>query len=315
MKPRIAVVGSLNMDLVFRTPVMPAVGETLTGHEFLQVPGGKGANQAVAAARQGAQVAFVGQVGDDAFGTQLIGCLQADRVDVSHIGRQSGLATGVAGILVDDQGANSIVLASGANGKLAPEHIDAAKSVIGESQFLLCQLETPMPSVERAIALAHQQGVKVVLNPAPAQALSDALLAQVDYLIVNETEATQLSGIEVLDHASASLAASRLRERGAKNVVVTMGESGVVLRDAQTSHVIPAVKVQAVDTTAAGDTFVGSFAVALGFGLTAIEACSEAQYAAALAVTRLGAQTSIPTRAEVEQFATERGLPVSHRAG
>lgn len=314
MKPRIAVVGSLNMDLVFRTPVMPAVGETLSGHEFLQIPGGKGANQAVAAARQGADVVFVGKVGDDGFGAQLIKGLAADGIDVSHIGRQSGVATGVAGILVDDAGANSIVLAAGANATLSAANVDAAEASLAGAAYLLCQLETPLDTVTHAIAKAHALGVRVILNPAPARPLSNELLSLVDILVVNETEARQLSGIDVTDTASALQAAAQLRAQGVGMVLVTMGEHGVVLVSAEGSATVPAVRVQAIDTTAAGDTFVGAFAVALGCGLAPAEACAEAQYAAALTVTRLGAQTSIPTRAEVEAFAAQRQLPCARRA-
>ncbi|MBI3285721.1 MAG: ribokinase [Burkholderiales bacterium] len=306
MKPRITVVGSVNMDLVFRTPRMPAVGETLHGHEFRQIPGGKGANQAVAAARLGAAVSFVGAVGDDGFGTFSRACLTAEGIELSQLTTVAGVATGVACILVDDHGNNSIVLAAGANACVDVAQVEAATASIAAARLLLCQLETPLASVARAIAIARRHGVQVILNPAPAQALSDELLRQVDYLIVNETEATQLSGIAVGDQASAQDAAQKLLQRGAGAVLLTMGEHGALITDASGSQYIPAVKVAAVDTTAAGDTFVGAFAVGLANGLPVFEASREAQYAAALAVTKLGAQTSIPQRQEVLDFMASR---------
>ncbi|HTD02839.1 ribokinase [Undibacterium sp.] len=310
MKPRIAVVGSVNMDLVFRTPRMPAVGETLSGHEFRQIPGGKGANQAVAAARQGADVAFIGRIGDDGFGQYSLRCLADDGIDVSHLSAVADTATGVAGIIVTDQGDNSIVLAAGANAALSAEHVEAAQSAISSAQLLVCQLETPLPTVTRAIQLARQHGVKVILNPAPVQALSDALLAQVDYLVINETEASQLSGIQVSDRESAQRAAEKLLQRGVAVVLLTMGEQGVCITEQcgnrSESQFIAAIKVDVVDTTAAGDTFVGAFAVGIAKGLDIKTASIEAQYTAALTVTKLGAQTSIPRRSEVEQFMRSR---------
>lgn len=302
MKPRITVVGSVNMDLVFRTPRMPAVGETLLGHEFRQIPGGKGANQAVAAARQGADVSFIGAVGDDGFGDFSQQCLAKEGINIQHLARVAGVATGVAGILVEDNGSNSIVLAAGANVTLSVDQIEAATSVIGAAQLLLCQLETPVDTVTRAIAIAHAQGVKVVLNPAPAQQLDSALLKQVDYLIVNETEASQLSGISVSSQASAQQASERLLDLGVGTVLLTMGGDGALITQTGSSEFIPAIKVDVVDTTAAGDTFVGAFAVGIANGLSVSDASREAQYTAALTVTKLGAQTSIPHRHEVLEF-------------
>lgn len=306
MKPRITVVGSVNMDLVFRTPRMPAVGETLLGHEFRQIPGGKGANQAVAAARQGAEVSFIGAVGDDGFGDFSQQCLANEGINISHLARVAGVATGVAGILVEDNGSNSIVLAAGANATLNVSQIELAASVIGAAQLLLCQLETPVDTVTRAIAIAHAQGVKVVLNPAPAQQLDPAVLKQVDYLIVNETEASQLSGISVTNQASAQQASERLLELGVGTVLLTMGGDGALITQAGGSEFIPAIRVDVVDTTAAGDTFVGAFAVGIANALSVSDASREAQYAAALTVTKLGAQTSIPRRSEVLEFMAAR---------
>ena len=306
MKPRITVVGSVNMDLVFRTPRMPALGETLHGHEFRQIPGGKGANQAVAAARQGAQVHFIGAVGDDGFGTFSQQCLSAEGINISHLTTVAGVATGVAGILVEDGGENSIVLAAGANACLQEQHIDAARPVISGAQLLLCQLETPMTTVERAIAVAHAEGVKVILNPAPARDLSPALLKQVDFLILNETEASQLSGINVMDQTTAQTASEKLLAMGVVTIILTMGGNGALVTQQTGSQFINAIKVDVVDTTAAGDTFVGAFAVGIANGLSVLEASIEAQYTAALTVTRLGAQTSIPQRQEVLDFMAQR---------
>ena len=306
MKPRITVVGSVNMDLVFRTPRMPTLGETLHGHEFRQIPGGKGANQAVAAARQGAQVNFIGAVGDDGFGVFSKQCLSAEGIDISHVSTITGVATGVAGILVEDGGDNSIVLAAGANAALLPTHIDAARSGIATAKLLLCQLETPLATVEHAIRVAREEGVKVILNPAPAQDLSQDLLKQVDFLILNETEASQLSKVTVIDQTTAQAASEVLLGFGVTTIILTMGGHGALITQQSSSQFIAAIKVDVVDTTAAGDTFVGAFAVGIANGLSLLEASTEAQYTAALTVTKLGAQTSIPQRDEVLHFMSSR---------
>ncbi|MEN9868577.1 MAG: ribokinase [Pseudomonadota bacterium] len=307
--PRIVILGSVNMDLVFRTPRMPGKGETISGHQFLQVSGGKGANQAVAAARQGAQVSLLARVGDDAMGRQLCQTLAQDGIDIAAVQAVPGVATGVAGILVDDGGENSIVLAAGANACIGAAEVAAQAEMIRAADFLVCQLETPLAGVEQAISIAHQAGVPVIFNPTPVQDLSDALLAQVDYLIVNETEAAQLSGIAVPDSAAAGQAAQKLLARGARQVVVTLGAQGVLLAFKQQAadgasgmRLLPSFSVQALDTTAAGDTFVGTLAVGLGRGQSLTDACATAQAAAAISVTRLGAQSSIPQRAEVAAF-------------
>jgi ribokinase len=290
------------MDLVFRTPRMPLLGETITGDGFQQVPGGKGANQAVAAARQGAQVRFIGAIGDDSFGHHAARCLAGEGIVIEDVASAAGTPTGVAGIFVDGSGANSIVLAPGANQLLSVAQVEAAAPAIASAAFLICQLESPLASVMKAIEIARENDVQVVFNPAPAQPLSDELLACVDYLIVNETEASQLSGIAVRDTHSATRAALALRERGAGAVLLTMGEQGVLVAAPDHERFIPAVKVAVVDTTAAGDTFVGAFTVGVARGLAVDEAVTEAQYAAAFAVTKMGAQTSIPTREELLQL-------------
>lgn len=302
MKPGITVVGSVNMDLVFRTPRMPVLGETIAGREFREIPGGKGANQAVAAARQGGAVFFVACVGDDGFAKRSLASLQQDGIDTSAIREVANCSTGVAGIFVEDAGDNSIVLAAGANAHLSVADIDAATSKIAANKLMVCQLETPMPVVRHAMSVAVAHQVPVVLNPAPAQALDDALLAQVSYLIVNETESAQLSGLAVTDLASAELAAKNLLQRGVGAVLLTMGEHGVLVADKDGCRNFAGLKVNVVDTTAAGDTFVGALAVGIANGLSLDDAAMNAQYAAALTVTQLGAQSSIPSLAQVQAF-------------
>ena len=298
--PTICVVGSINMDLVFRTPRMPGVGETISGHEFVQIAGGKGANQAVAAARSGARTTMIACVGDDAYGQQSLAGLKQDGIDTSHINIVAACATGVAGIFVDDFGRNSIVIAPGANAKLQPAHI--LPEVIRQAQLLICQCETPVATIQAAMQLAHQHGVQVVFNPAPAIALPDDIFSLVDYLIVNETEAGQLSGVTVTDLDTAKAASQALLKRGIRCVLLTLGEQGVCVTTQSGFDHLSGLKVNVLDTTAAGDTFAGAFATAIGQGHTALDAAKEAQYSAALTVTKLGAQSSIPYRAEVEKF-------------
>ena len=300
--PRIVVVGSVNMDLVFTTVRLPAPGETVPASSFAQIPGGKGANQAVAAAREGAQVIMIGHVGDDAAGSQLRLALANDGILVEHLTSIPGTPSGVAGIMVDAEGQNSILVAGGANGCLAAARVRQLAPVIQGAGLLICQLETPLASVTEAIAIARTAGVPVLFNPAPVQALPPGLLAKIDYLVVNETEAAALSGIEAFDGPSALRAAAALRAAGARAVLLTMGAKGVCLSSEDHTALLPAIAVRAIDTTAAGDTFVGSFAVAIAQGATVLEAAGRARYAAALAVLRAGAQVSIPLRAEIDQF-------------
>lgn len=296
---RIAVVGSVNIDLVIRAPCMPLPGETLLGSGLQTVHGGKGANQAIAAARLGAPVAMIGCVGDDAFGARLYDAIAAECIDVAHLHRVAGAASGVAAITVDDGGANSIVVVPGANACVDVARIDAARDTIATAALLVCQLEVPIAAVAHAIACASAHRTPVLLNPAPAQPLSDALLARVDYLVVNETEAESLTGIAVHDDASAERAADALCAKGAGNALVTLGARGVCWRGRAGNGRRRALAVTAVDTTAAGDTFVGGFAAARAGGASMDDAIAFGQRAAAISVTRHGAQTSIPTRDEV----------------
>lgn len=296
----IVIIGSVNMDLVLRVPRMPLPGETLAGDKFMTIPGGKGANQAVACARlaaPGSSVAMVACVGDDAFGGQMRQSITACGIDDRYIDEVAGEATGIASIMVDANAQNSIVIAAGANGRLDVERIERARPLIEQASIVLLQLEVPMETVIHSIELAHALGKTVVLNPAPAQALPRALLQKIDYLILNEIEAAMLAEEQSED---IPLLAQKLHDLGARNVVVTLGEKGVYgsFADGQQRH-LPARKVQAVDTTAAGDTFIGAFIGAIAQGRDQFDAIAYAQAAAALSVTRVGAQTSIPTRDEV----------------
>ncbi|WP_035823041.1 ribokinase [Janthinobacterium sp. RA13] len=295
----IVVIGSINMDLVLRVPRMPLPGETLTGGAFRTIPGGKGANQAVACARlsgkvAGAQqVAMVGCVGDDAFGATLRAALVGDGIIDSHITTLPGVASGIASILVDDNGQNSIVIAGGANDLLSPAHIDAAKELIEQADIVVLQLETPMATVVHAIKLARSLGKTVVLNPAPAASLPAGVLELVDYLIPNEIEAAMLAGVSP-EGADAKALAAALQKLGSDNVIITLGSKGVHAALYGGDYTFPAEVVQAVDTTAAGDTFIGGFVAGLASGMDEAEAIQQGQRAAAWSVTKPGAQTSIP---------------------
>ncbi|MYN47195.1 ribokinase [Pseudoduganella sp. FT93W] len=295
----VVVVGSLNMDLVFRVPRMPVAGETLQGHGYVTAPGGKGANQAVACARMGCAVALIGQTGQDGYGDALCASLRANGVDIARVGRTAAAATGVAVILVEDQGRNRIVLAAGANGLLGAADIDAAGALIATAALLIVQLEVPLDAVLQAMRLAAAAGVPVLLNPAPAQDLPEQFWPLIDILVPNESEAALLTGLDVTDVPSACLAAARLHARGARRVLVTLSDKGVVLLDEHGARHLPARAVSAVDTTAAGDTFIGALATALCEGQTLDQAAAFGQSASALCVTRAGAQPSIPYRHEL----------------
>lgn len=304
----IAVVGSLNMDLVWRVQTLPQAGETVAASAFSYIPGGKGANQAVAAARMGGRVTFAGRVGNDAFGASLRAGLAADGIALQHLQVSAELPTGVAGIHVDDQGRNCIVVAPGANAAVLPADIDSAAASLCAANVLLCQLEVPLATVAHAIDVCAAAGVRTLLNPSPLQALPAHLLAKVQGLVLNEVEAASLCGLPIAGVSDAMRAARHLHALGPGLVVLTLGEQGVCVAAGQSPVVhLPAVKVAAVDTTAAGDTFAGAFAVYWAEGASAVEAAEQAQYAAALAVTRPGAQPSIPRRAEAQAFAARYG--------
>jgi ribokinase len=293
------------MDLVARTPRIPQPGETIIGGDFHTVPGGKGANQAVAAARLGAQVSMVGRVGRDAFANPLLENLAAAGVDHTFVTQYPGAATGVALIVVDDAGQNSIVVASGANMRLSPADVDAAEAAIAAADALLLQLESPLETVTRAAEVARTHRVTVILNPAPARPLPAALLSLVDVLIPNESETSLLTGMPVGDQVEAETAAAALRESGVGTVILTLGDRGALLaREGETER-FPAFDVTPVDTTAAGDAFVGGFAVALAEGQSLAEAVRWGNAAGALATTKLGAQPSLPNRHALEKLLAE----------
>jgi len=296
MNARICVVGSLNMDLVTRTPRIPIPGETIIGHEFFTAPGGKGANQAVAAARLGAQVSMVGRVGADDFGQAMRRALTEDDIDCACVFEDETAGTGIAAILVDDAGENSIVVASGANARLSPADVERAQAAIAGADALLLQLETPLETVIRAAEIARAHHVAVLLNPAPARTDLDALLPLVDVLILNESETALLTGLPVEDEAALLAAADALRATGVGVIILTLGAQGALLVQASGAEAIPAFPVDAVDTTAAGDAFVGGFAVALAEKKPLGEAVRWGNAAGGLAATKLGAQPSLPTR-------------------
>ena len=302
MTATVTVVGSLNMDLVARAPRIPLPGETIIGGGFRTVPGGKGANQAVAAARLGAQVSMVGRVGRDAFARSLLEAIIAAGVDHAFISQDPQAATGIALIVVDDSGENSIVVAPGANMCLSPADVAAAERAIAAADVCLLQLEIPLESVTRAAEVAQAHGVTVILNPAPARLMPAALLSLVDVLVPNESEAALLTGHPVDDQATAEAAAGALRAMGVGTVILTLGELGALLaRDGKAEH-FPAFAVTPVDTTAAGDAFLGGFAVALAEGRALADAVRWGNAAGGLATTRLGAQPSLPTRAALEHL-------------
>jgi len=298
----IVVVGSSNTDMIIRVPRIPRAGETLLGGEFLTAAGGKGANQAVGAARAGGKVAFIARVGRDAFGDQAIAGLLRDRIDVSRVFRDKLTPSGVALIFVAQDGENSIAVAGGANAKLSPSDVKKAAGVIRSAGLLVAQLETPLATVTAAVELAVKAGVPVILNPAPARPLPNSLLERISILTPNETEAELLTGIKVTDAAAAAKACSKLRSRGVGIVILTLGERGAFLADANGQRLVPGFKVKTVDSTAAGDIFNGALSVALAEGKAVFDAVRFANAAAALSVTRLGAQPSAPSRADIEKF-------------
>jgi len=304
-KPKIAVVGSSNMDLVVKSTRIPAIGETILGGDFIMAPGGKGANQAVAAAKLGAEVFFIAKLGEDIFGSQSLNNFKKEGVNTKYVIQTEETPSGVALIMVDEDGNNLIVVAPGANHKLSPEDVKEAESDIASSGALVAQLEVPIETIEFAAGLANRSNVPFILDPAPAQKLSPQLLKMVDILTPNETEAQFLTGVEVKDQESAGAAAQKLLECGVKNVILTMGANGYLTVSHEGTEFVPAKKVKAADSTAAGDAFTGSLAVGLAQGRTLSDAALFANNVAALSVTKMGAQPSMPTLQEVESFITK----------
>ncbi|HEV2209058.1 MAG TPA: ribokinase [Verrucomicrobiae bacterium] len=303
MRPQpVVVVGSSNTDMIIKLNRMPAPGETILGGEFLTAAGGKGANQAVAAARAGGRVTFVARLGRDMFGEQALTGFRKDGINVQYSVRDAAAPSGVALIFVAKDGENSIAVASGANARLTPADVQKARTAIAAAAVLLLQLETPLPTVNAAARLATQSGVPVILNPAPARCLPDALLKHVSILTPNEHEAEVLTGLAVKDPAAAAKAAAALQRRGVRTVIVTLGARGAFVADRDQTHLVPGFKVKAVDTTAAGDVFNGALAVALAEAQPLLQAVRFANAAAAISVTRMGAQPSAPCRAEIRGF-------------
>lgn len=301
MKKKIVVVGSINMDLVVSTPRVPVMGETVLGSGFAIVPGGKGANQAVAVARLGGDVHMVGCTGNDVFGNALIQNLSSDNIKVENIKVIDGCATGVAMIVVKD-GDNFIVVDPGANAKLTPKMIEALENEIKDSFIVIIQLEIPLETVEKAVEIAKKHSVKVLLNPAPAAHLSDQLLAKVDIFTPNESECEIITGIAINNIEDAKSAVEWLRKKGVSQVLVTLGENGVLYNRGGTIVHKPVPDVEVVDTTAAGDSFSGALAVALSEGKDIDSSVDFANIVGTLSVMKKGAQTSIPYRCEVEAF-------------
>ena len=306
----ILVVGSLNADLVVRTPRFPQPGETISGEDLKIIPGGKGANQAVASARQGASVAMVGRVGNDSFGPELINNLKQNNVNTSYVQMDQGAATGTAIIVVDANGQNSIVLSPGGNGQVSPA--DVANVPFSAHKLLLLQLEIPVEAVLAAARRGKESGLRVLLNPAPAYSLPDELISLPDFILPNENELSLLTSQSVNNISSAEKAAKNLLERGAQNVIVTLGAKGALIVTSTQVIYVDTYNVDVIDTTAAGDAFIGGFSAKLlefnGLPLDILQnAVRYGCACGALATTKFGAQPSLPTREEVEKFLSLRG--------
>jgi ribokinase len=297
---KIVVVGSSNTDMVIKCEHLPAPGETILGGEFLMNPGGKGANQAVAAAKLGGEVVLVAKVGDDIFGHEAVTSFDKVGINTDFIVVDAQQPSGVATIMVDAKGENCIAVAPGSNNSLSPADVDCAMAKIDTADVLLMQLETPMDTIEYVASLGNEKGKLVILNPAPAQVFSDGMLAKLDVITPNETEAEILTGIKVANITDAEKASKVLRDKGVDTVIITMGSLGAFVLSESFTGLIPTRKVEAVDTTAAGDTFNGALAVAMAKGLAIEEAVAFSNKAAAISVTRLGAQASAPRLDELE---------------
>lgn len=305
MQSKIAVVGSINMDLVVQANTFPKPGETVLGRDFQMIPGGKGANQAVAAARLGSQVSMVGRVGADTFGNTLRDNLLRDGIHCAFVRQDLDHASGVALIVVNKDGQNSIVVAPGANMAMSLKDIDNASRVVTSADVVLLQLEIPLDVVVAVAKMARANGTKVILNPAPARELPDELYSLVDILVPNQGEAEVLTGLPVDNFDTAEEAARDLTKRGVGTVIITMGEKGAYALQNGKAIIVPAYKVDVVDTTAAGDAFMGGLGVAIAEGLGLADALRWANACGALAVTRLGAQPSLPARQQVERLVAE----------
>lgn len=302
MAGTVVVVGSYNTDLTIKTQKIPRPGETVIGGMISRGGGGKGANQAVAAVRSGAQVSLIAKLGEDPLGQDALARLREECIDTRHVLLDPTVPTGVAFIIVDEHGENSIVVASGANSCLTPSDIERAGDVIASAKVLLVQLESPLEAIRAAIALAHRNGSLVILNPAPAQALDSHLLGKIDIITPNAVEAEMLTGIKIIDEESLRATAQALLQFGIGRVLITLGKKGVFSATKVKTEWIPAFKVQAIDSTGAGDIFNGALAAFLAEEMPVEDAARMASAAAAIAVTRMGAQVSAPLRYEIENF-------------
>lgn len=303
---KIVVVGSCNTDMVIKADRLPVPGETILGGTFFMNPGGKGANQAVAAAHMGGNVTLISKTGNDVFGKQSVMLYTAENIKTDFIFSDPKHPSGVALITVDSHGENCIVVASGANACLNSSDIDKACAEIESSDLVLMQLEIPIETVEYVAEMATKKGIKVILNPAPARALSNSLLKNIYIIIPNRNEAEILSGIKVTDIETAKQAAAIISAKGVDIVVITLGSQGALIKEYETFHFVEAYKVDALDTTAAGDTFCGSVCVGLSEGKSVLDAVKLAAKAAAITVTRMGAQASIPFRSELSSLDVEQ---------
>ena len=307
-QPKICVVGSSMIDLISKVPRLPKLGETLVGRSFHLGYGGKGANQAVMAAKLGARVTMVNKVGRDVFGEGTLGNYREQGIDTTHVMFDESRFSGVAPIFVDDNAQNFIVIVPGANLGLLPADVQKAAEVILAADILICQLEILTETTLEAFRIAKSGNVRTILNPAPAASIPDELLQLSDICAPNETETELLTGQPVGTMSEAEAAARKLLPRGTRTVILTLGERGALLVDEDTVEIIPAVKVDAVDPTGAGDAFIGSLAVFLGEGLSMSNAIRRANAVAALSVTRIGTQVSFPKRVEADDFLEKQGL-------
>ena len=302
MKNKVVVVGSYNTDLTIKISRIPHPGETIIGGIFSEGGGGKGANQAVAAARAGADVSFIARVGNDMLGNEGIQRLNKERIDTRYIFLDNDFPTGVAFIVVDEHGENSIVVASGSNARLSPEDIDCAQKEISSAGVLLVQLESPIDAIRTAIKKAHEKDTIVILNPAPAQMLEPNFLQEIDIITPNRVEAEMITGIKVTDEESLRSIVKKFFQYGIRNVFITLGSNGIFAGFSSTMKFIPAFKVCPVDSTGAGDVFSGSLAAFISDGIPLEKAAKMAVASASISVTRMGAQSSAPYRMEIENF-------------
>ncbi|KLQ12020.1 ribokinase [Enterobacter hormaechei] len=303
----LVVLGSINADHILNLETFPTPGETVTGNQYQVAFGGKGANQAVAAGRSGANIAFIACTGDDDTGERVRKQLASDNIDIAPVSVVAGESTGVALIFVNAEGENVIGIHAGANAALTTERVEAQRGIIAGAEALLMQLESPVESVLAAAKIAHENHTSVVLNPAPARVLSDELLALVDIITPNETEAEKLTGIRIENDDDAARAALALHDKGIGTVIITLGSRGVWASVNGEGRRVPGFKVKAIDTIAAGDTFNGALVTALLEGKAMDEAIRFAHAAAAIAVTRKGAQPSVPWRKEIDEFLSQQG--------